>query len=263
MISVIIPNYNNEKYIAACLDSILGQSLLPDEIIVVDDCSTDGSTGIIKEYSSQYEIIHPIFLDKNGGVSNARNVGLDYATQKYVTFIDADDIYYNPDKLKNEMELIAYWNKRGKKILSYSVTHLIDESGESLEKYGFFDGDLIEGDARLELLLMSKMNRVPRDYLIEKSAIIDCGAYNFYKNYYEDLDLLFRIANNGYEFYCTKEWGTGYRLKSSGGLSHRSAKESEETKREIRDMYFRRMPVKIQSLYYMKKIKWLLQRRMR
>lgn len=90
LISVIVPVYNVEKYLKKCLDSIVNQTYKNLEIIIVDDGSTDNSGLICDEYSkndSRIKVIHK----KNGGLSDARNVGLDNANGKYISFIDSDD----------------------------------------------------------------------------------------------------------------------------------------------------------------------------
>ena len=90
LVSIIVPIYNVEKYLRQCLDSILRQTFRPLEIILVNDGSTDGSDTICQEYAKIDERI--VYLKKeNGGVSDARNVGLDAVTSDYVLFIDSDD----------------------------------------------------------------------------------------------------------------------------------------------------------------------------
>lgn len=90
MISVIVPVYNVSKYLRHCVDSILGQSYSELEIILVDDGSTDGSSQICDEYiekDTRITVIHK----ENGGLSSARNKGLEIASGDYVSFIDSDD----------------------------------------------------------------------------------------------------------------------------------------------------------------------------
>lgn len=89
-ITVIVPVYNVEHYLSKCLDSILKQTYQNLEIIVVNDGSTDNSGGICQEYAQKDSRI--IYIEKeNGGLSDARNAGLDRMTGSYVTFVDSDD----------------------------------------------------------------------------------------------------------------------------------------------------------------------------
>jgi len=92
-VSVIIPIYNAEKYLAECLDSVIGQSLQNIEILCVDDGSTDNSLSILKEYVKKDERIGAI-TQANQGAGNARNAGIALAQGEYLAFMDADDLYY-------------------------------------------------------------------------------------------------------------------------------------------------------------------------
>ena len=93
LISVIIPIYNMEAYLARCLDSVLNNTYRNLEIICVDDGSTDSSAEILRAYAEKDSRIVPIFKE-NGGVSSARNAGLDRMTGDFVTFIDSDDFVH-------------------------------------------------------------------------------------------------------------------------------------------------------------------------
>jgi glycosyltransferase EpsJ len=89
-ISVVVPIYNAEKYLPRCLDSIINQAYKNIEIIIVDDGSIDSSKDIIKDYvlkDDRIKVIHK----QNGGVSSARNKGIEAANGKYIAFVDADD----------------------------------------------------------------------------------------------------------------------------------------------------------------------------
>ena len=93
-VSVIIPVYNVEKYIRKCIESVCGQTYRNLEIILIDDGSPDKSGEICDEYAAADSRIKVIHLE-NGGVSRARNIGLDMATGKYIGFVDSDD-YIRP-----------------------------------------------------------------------------------------------------------------------------------------------------------------------
>lgn len=98
MISVIIPVYNVEKYLRQCLDSVLAQTFTDMEIILVDDGSKDSSGEICREYAVREARIH-LIRKPNGGLSSARNAGLDIARGESVVFIDSDDMV-TPDFLE-------------------------------------------------------------------------------------------------------------------------------------------------------------------
>ncbi len=104
-VSVIVPVYNVEDYLERCLDSLVSQSLEDMEIIVVDDGSGDNSPSIIDRYVSLYPNIIALHVP-NGGVSKARNIGIEKATGRYIGFVDSDD-YVSPlmfEKMLNAIE---------------------------------------------------------------------------------------------------------------------------------------------------------------
>ena len=90
MISVIVPFYNEEKYLSRCLDSIINQSYKDLEIILIDDGSIDNSFNIAKSYQSKDSRIK-IYKQNNEGLSSARNKGLDNCSGDYILFVDGND----------------------------------------------------------------------------------------------------------------------------------------------------------------------------
>ena len=88
-ISVIIPVYNAESFLSAALNSVLRQDMLPAEIIVIDDGSTDETTRVMEQYKHQITAIH----QSNQGPAAARNVGLEVASGNMIAFLDADDLW--------------------------------------------------------------------------------------------------------------------------------------------------------------------------
>lgn len=103
-VSVIVPVYNTEKYIARCIESILNQSFKDYEIILIDDGSSDNSGNICDYYSEIDNRIKVIHIENNG-VSFARNYAINISNGKYITFIDSDDII-DSDMLKTLYELL-------------------------------------------------------------------------------------------------------------------------------------------------------------
>lgn len=116
--SVIIPVYNAEKTIERCLDSLLNQIPVFAELLIINDGSKDNSGQICKRYAEKYPIIR-YFEKENGGVSSARNLGLDYAEGEYILFADSDD-YVAPD----------YWQV---------IDNLLNKYHPDMLQYGFRD----------------------------------------------------------------------------------------------------------------------------
>lgn len=90
-ISVIVPVYNTEKYLRECVDSILAQTFTDFELLLIDDGSTDNSGIICDDYAAKDSRVR-VFHKSNGGVSSARNLGLDNAQGEWIVFVDSDDI---------------------------------------------------------------------------------------------------------------------------------------------------------------------------
>lgn len=228
-LSVIIPNYNKAKYLSKCVGSVLEQTLLPDEIIVVDDCSTDDSRLVIGELCKSNRLIHPVYLEENKGVSTARNTGLKYAQSQYITFLDSDDFYGNADKLKNEMTLIRNCDED---VVVYSKVLLGDETGNIIKTLPYKKKDYLVGNIYKRLLIgRFVFPTLARDYCVKKSIISKLGGYNEDRNLYEDLELLIKIAEK-HSFYCTYETGTVYR-QVVGGLSSQKAEAHKEARNAI------------------------------
>lgn len=131
--SIIIPNYNEEKYIKRCLESIFNQTINKEkyEVIVIDDGSTDESIKIIKKYNVK-------LLNSNRlGAGGARNIGLDIANGQYIILLDADDYLYKNDvleKLDNQLNnqdivFVKYKQISGKeeKIIEENNSNTLDE----------------------------------------------------------------------------------------------------------------------------------------
>lgn len=100
-ISVIIPVYNGERYLADAIESVLTQSVPPDEILVVDDSSTDGSAVVAKSFSMVRYLWQP-----QAGASSARNHGVRAATSDWLAFLDADDLW-TTEKLARQRAVLA------------------------------------------------------------------------------------------------------------------------------------------------------------
>lgn len=103
--SVIIPVYNAARTLRRCLDSLVDQSFDDYELLLINDGSTDGSDAICREYANVYPCIR-YFAKENGGVSSARNLGLEQAKGEYILFVDSDD-WLSTETLQRAAEAAA------------------------------------------------------------------------------------------------------------------------------------------------------------
>jgi glycosyltransferase involved in cell wall biosynthesis len=101
-ISCILPVYNGERFVAEALDSVFNQTLKPDQVIVVDDGSTDGTADVVKRFRADIVYVR----QDNAGPAAARNRGLRDAYGDFVSFIDADDLW-RPEKLERQVHALA------------------------------------------------------------------------------------------------------------------------------------------------------------
>lgn len=249
-LSIIIPCYNKRNYIEECVCSVLQQSRVPDEIIIVDDCSNDGSQDIIARMREIDSRIKPILLTKNVGVSAARNIGFRAASSEYLTMLDADDILLGKDKIREEMNIIEKYDDEKRAVLAYSLTETIDLNGEKNTNIRYVKNRLAQGDNLYIPMLAGWFSglRIPRDYCIRKKVMLECGAFNETMNYNEDYDLLIRLASVC-TFYCTNVTGTGYRFMEQG-LSQKPMSQHNDTMRRIREQYLLKLSFIDKTVYY-------------
>lgn len=151
-ISVIVPVYNVEKYLNRCIQSVLNQTFVEYELILVDDGSQDKSGVLCEEWAERDKRIHVIHKG-NGGLSSARNAGLDVATGDYVTFIDSDDVMH-PQYLEYLLNLCVKYDadislgRLERFATDTPPVSLLDQSAKETIRTGlqtlncFFDGDV-------------------------------------------------------------------------------------------------------------------------
>jgi len=163
LISVIVPVYNVEKYLTRCIESIINQTYKNLEIILVDDGSTDGSAFICDEYAKndlRIKVIHK----KNGGVSLARNTGLDVVSGEYIMMIDADD-YLALDAAEHLMKLTNRYNlTSGNDIIQFRYAEVKED-----EAAGELDRTLVAED------LCSTKDFFNKAYEIGGEAVSPCS----------------------------------------------------------------------------------------
>lgn len=181
MISVIVPVYNAEKYLSRCIDSILAQSYKDFELLLIDDGSKDGSATICDNYAIKDSRVR-VFHKANGGVSSARNLGLDNATGEWITFIDSDD-YVHTDFLsslykKHDVDLI---------VGSFQLVGS-DENWNGVLEDSYFDRLLIE--KHIDTLAMQIHYRTPWAKLF-RAEVIFVNHLSFEEKIHSSEDWLF------------------------------------------------------------------------
>lgn len=105
LVSIIMPAYNAEKYIKQAINSVQNQDYSNWELLICDDCSTDGTKNIIKRFQDEDDRIKLFELQNNSGVTKARNKALENSTGKYIAFLDSDD-FWLPNKLTTQIEFM-------------------------------------------------------------------------------------------------------------------------------------------------------------
>lgn len=188
-VSVIIPAYNAEKYLAEAIKSVLTQSYREVECIVVDDGSTDRTAEIANGFGQQIRYTH----QRNAERSTARNTGLALATGEFISFLDADDILAR-EKLS---EQVAFLDIHGDCDVVYSRAHYFREDN-GVRRYLSVKRVTPEGDI-LPALVYGNFITIQAP-LIRRKAIDQAGGFDPSLSRYEDWEFLLRLAISGARF---------------------------------------------------------------
>lgn len=233
-ISVYITSYNQKEFLREALDSVLAQTLLPFEIVVVDDASTDGSMELIQEYHRQYpHLVKPHFNNRNLGITRCRNIALDLVKGDYVTALDGDDSYL-PRKLEVQAQLIR---QTGAQLVFtnffYAENHLDNIVGEWCGK-----DEILPNPSNLYMDVLARnfpKDTLFRNELVKTDLMRSVGRYDESLIIYEDFDCRIRLAKNAQIAY-SKEFLSIYRLHGQG-LSRAPKQLHWETLHQIYTKY--------------------------
>ena len=124
-VSVVMPAYNCEKYIKKSIASVISQTYQNWELLVCDDCSTDGTRAVVEALAEKEPRIKYYKIPENVGASEARNFGIEKATGRYIAFLDSDDTWH-PNKLEKQLEFMHGKNC----VLSCTAYEYVNENGE-------------------------------------------------------------------------------------------------------------------------------------
>jgi glycosyltransferase involved in cell wall biosynthesis len=194
-VAVIIPLYNGAAYIAEALRSVLGQTRPPDEVIVVDDGSTDDGAEIVANFPTELPIT--LLRKENGGQSSARNFGVRHAKTALIAFLDQDDTWY-PSHLQKLEE--PFLQPRFPPLgWVYSNLDEVDESGAVVNRR-FLDLMTAEHPkTKLDSLIDRNQYVLPSASLILRSAFDSVGGFDESLSGFEDDDLFIRVFRAGYQ----------------------------------------------------------------
>ncbi|MDO5555812.1 MAG: glycosyltransferase [Clostridia bacterium] len=184
-ISAIVPVYNTEKYLTKCLNSIINQTYQDFEIIIVNDGSTDNSEKIILEFKNKYPEKIKYLKKENGGLSNARNFGVEHAKGDYLSFIDSDD-YIDINLFE---KLIPYIDQ-SIDLIKFKLIK-VTEDYQKIEKIDGPIFDKINGQDAFNKLCFSDILLEPACLYFYKRSFFVENKYKFALNlYHEDFGLI-------------------------------------------------------------------------
>lgn len=184
-VSVIIPTYNYGRFIREAIESALGQTAAPLEVIVVDDGSTDETAEVVAEFGDRVRYIR----QENAGVGAARNRGVEESTGEFVAFLDADD-YWAPTKL--EKQLAKFTEDPGVGLVHCGMREFDSETGATIDTH--LDG--LEGSVWRELLLWEGPTIIGPGgtIMVSQQALDEVGGFDTRLKNGEDWEFCVRVA---------------------------------------------------------------------
>jgi glycosyltransferase involved in cell wall biosynthesis len=177
-ISVIIPAYNAARFLPRCLKSVFAQTLKPEEVIVVDDGSTDNTAALAAQLGAR------VISLSNGGISNARNTGIQNASGEWIALLDADDSWA-PEKLERQTACI-----RPETVLVYTGLRIFDDVGVRAERPAI--------DAISAITMLRYHNPItPSTVLVRRDSIMRIGGFHKGIRSCEDWEMWVRLQHLG------------------------------------------------------------------
>lgn len=210
MVSVIMPAYNAEKYIAQAIQSVLCQEV-PLELLIINDCSKDRTAEILQEYEER-EQVAVIHNSENLGVAESRNVGIRRARGRYIAFLDADD-WWSQGKLKTQLEQL----ERTGMVLSCTGRELMNPDGTS-------QGKIIGVPEVITYPMLLRTNSIPCSSVVMKTEVAR-EFYMCHDELHEDYILWLRVLKK-YGRACGWNYPALKSRMSEGGKSRNKFKSA-------------------------------------
>lgn len=211
--SIVIPTYNSEKTILKCIDSCINQTYKDFEILVVDDCSTDNTVSLVKEYieKNKLEKISIHTLDINSGAATARNKAISLANYDFIALLDSDD-YFHPMKLEIINQQLHLYSNIDLIAHNHYVENEIDNS------------NIFLGSSEIKPKKVDCKRLLLKNFAVTPSVVFKKSIslrFNEEMRYTEDHDFFVRVCLNNYEMYYLdlKLVGLGRPALTAGGLS--------------------------------------------
>lgn len=220
LISIIVPVYNVEEYLNRCIDSILLQTYNNIEILLIDDGSLDKSSQICDEYMKKDKRIKVIHK-KNGGLSDARNVGIDIARGKYITFIDSDDSV-EKDLVEYLYKLVINFNTK----MSICSHRVIFDEGKRIKVLGNGKEEKLTSKECIKKMLYHKQ--------VDTSAWAKLYNRNLFNDIRYPKGMLFEDIGTTYKFFLKSRFiACGYLAKYNYYVRKNSIVTGKFSKRKL------------------------------
>ena len=208
LVSVITPCYSSEKFISQTIESVIFQTFKDWEMLIIDDCSTDNSASIIKEYCLKDNRIKYFKTDSSSGSpSLPRNIGIEKAQGQYIAFLDSDDIWL-PTKLERQLEYINQSNVA----IVFSNYKKMNEKGE-IHKQKIIAPETVTYRKLLQSNYLGCLT-----VMYDTSKV---GKMYFKKSGHEDLILWLSILKKGFIAYNTNTCEALYRVMNNSVSSNK------------------------------------------
>lgn len=207
-ISVTMPAYNAERFIAEAVESILNQTFRDFELIIVNDGSTDGTLAIAESYAAKDDRV-TVVSQPNGGISAARNRGLSVAKGEWIAVMDSDDVAL-PQRFERQLDFLA---KNPDLAVISSYVHNIDDKGKRIAQY---ESPLTDRQAVKDLVARDGLISFHHSAVLMRREVVEAvGGYRGQFDMLEDCDLWNRIAEQGHGILVQPEYLLEYRLHPS------------------------------------------------
>lgn len=216
LVSIIMPAFNSVATISESIQSVINQTFSNWELIIVDDYSQDETVQIVEEYTLKDQRIHLISLPKNGGLSNARNTGIKNSKGKYLSFLDADDLWHAS---KLEAQLALHTQNPTYRISHTNYDLLVEGKIRSRNRGQIFDY-FYSKSGELYPQILYKNNIAILSVMVDRALVIDSNGFDSGLWAFEDQDLWIKIAQQKNQFGYLNEKLCYYRINPKGMSSN-------------------------------------------